>query len=99
MNHAPDSRAINADHIPELVVNGSELELNGTDLTVNGVVNGADKILVDDIVAEYQEQESDVRHEPMPLKLDLKLDDASVVPQVGTPNDPGMSFLVLIDPI
>ncbi|KAF8971566.1 Bromodomain-containing protein [Flammula alnicola] len=40
---------------------------------------------------DYQEQESDVRHEPLPIKaidhLD-KLDNASTVPQVGTPLDP-----------
>lgn len=51
---------------------------------------------------EYQEQESDVRHEPMPIKsiapVDNKpavtaIDDVSTVPQIGTPVDPGSSFL------
>ena len=42
---------------------------------------------------DYTEQESDARSEPIPLKpIDTvpKLDDASTVPQVGTPVDPGM---------
>ncbi|KAL6304232.1 Bromodomain-containing protein [Sparassis latifolia] len=39
------------------------------------------------IDVDYTEGESDVRHEPMPLKLD-KLDNASVLPQIGTPADP-----------
>ncbi|KDQ63862.1 hypothetical protein JAAARDRAFT_29913 [Jaapia argillacea MUCL 33604] len=33
------------------------------------------------------EQESDARHEPVPIKVD-KLDNVSTVPQVGTPLDP-----------
>lgn len=54
------------------------------------------------IDTEYQEQESDVRHEPMPIKpiasVDSKpavtaIDDASTVAQIGTPADPGSSFL------
>ncbi len=45
------------------------------------------------IDVEYTERESDVRHEPVAMKLDVKSDtpveDASVLPQVGTPVDPG----------
>lgn len=45
---------------------------------------------------DYQEPESDVRHEPITFKpIDSvdKQDDASIVPQVGTPADPSMLFL------
>ncbi|KAF7982061.1 hypothetical protein HWV62_30348 [Athelia sp. TMB] len=36
---------------------------------------------------DMQEPESDVRHEPIPIRVD-KLDHASVAPEVGTPLDP-----------
>ena len=42
---------------------------------------------------DYTEQESDARNEPIPVKpieTAPKPDDASTVPQVGTPVDPGM---------
>ncbi|OCH96602.1 Bromodomain-containing protein [Obba rivulosa] len=39
------------------------------------------------IDTDYTERESDVRHEPIPVKLDT-VEDASVLPQVGTPLDP-----------
>lgn len=37
---------------------------------------------------DIQEPESDARHEPLPIKID-KLDHASVLPELGTPLDPG----------
>lgn len=50
---------------------------------------------------EFQELESDVRHEPVPVKSVPSLedkpavvatDDASTIAQIGTPVDPGPSF-------
>lgn len=50
------------------------------------------------ISIDFQEQESDARHEPMPVKLDV-LDNASTMPQVGTPMDPSkFSFLLFFVP-
>lgn len=48
---------------------------------------------------DYQEQESDVRHEPLPIKdIDhinkQHTDDASTVPQVTTPCDPSPSLFL-----
>ncbi|KAL0950884.1 hypothetical protein HGRIS_007643 [Hohenbuehelia grisea] len=40
------------------------------------------------IDTDYHEQESDVRHEPCPVKFIEPTENASVVPQVGTPMDP-----------
>lgn len=57
---------------------------------VDSVATPINNSLVPDIKidVDFAEQESDARHEPAPLNLD-KLDDASVVPQVATPVDPG----------
>lgn len=44
---------------------------------------------------QYADQEeSDVRHEPVDMKIDV-VEDASTVPQVATPVDPGQSRLPL----
>ena len=40
-------------------------------------------------VQTNDQEESDVRHEPLPIKVD-SAEDVSVVPQVATPADPGM---------
>ncbi len=56
---------------------------------------------------EFQEQESDARHEPVPLKsiapIEAKpaviaVDDASTIAQSGTPVDPGPSCFPLFFP-
>ena len=57
---------------------------------VDSVATPINHSLVPDIKidVDYPEQESDARHEPAPPKVD-KVEDASVVPQVSTPADPG----------
>ncbi|TBU49725.1 Bromodomain-containing protein [Dichomitus squalens] len=57
---------------------------------VDSVATPINNSLVSDVKidVDYTEQESDARHEPAPLKLD-KLENASIVPQLGTPVDPG----------
>ncbi len=57
---------------------------------VDSVATPVNNSLVPDIKidVDYPEQESDARHEPAPLRLG-KLDSVSVVPQVGSPADPG----------
>jgi hypothetical protein len=45
---------------------------------------------------DYQEQESDVRHEPLPVKnIDYKSDPIPNVPLVETPLDPSMPIFCL----
>jgi len=39
-------------------------------------------------VRSNDQEESDVRHEPIAMKLD-RVEDASIVPEVATPADPG----------
>ncbi|KAI0374378.1 Bromodomain-containing protein [Pilatotrama ljubarskyi] len=58
--------------------------------TVDSVATPVNNSLVSDIKidVDYTEQESDARHEPVPVKAD-RVDDASVVPQISTPADPG----------
>ncbi|KAI0670108.1 Bromodomain-containing protein [Trametes maxima] len=53
---------------------------------VDSVATPVNNSLVSDIKidVDFTEQESDARHEPVPIKAE----DASVVPQVGTPADP-----------
>lgn len=95
MNHP------NGVHTPELVVNGSDnpIIVNGNARYINGQTPTADSpntpvsnIPAPDvkIAMDYQEQESDVRNEPIPIKsFDAASDDtASIIPQPGTPLDP-----------
>lgn len=56
-------------------------------LDVHNIVENA--LASDKIDMDIQEPESDVRHEPLPIKID-KLDNASIRPEVGTPLLPGM---------
>lgn len=58
---------------------------------VDSVATPVNNSLVPDVKidVDYNEQESDARHEPAPIKLD-KLDSASIVPQLDTPPVPGM---------
>jgi len=79
--------------------------LNGL---VNGAINGNDaqsespttpvsnNLTASDakIDMDCQEPESDVRHEPMLNKID-RSENASIVPQVGTPLDPCASLYLL----
>lgn len=48
------------------------------------------------IDVDYNEAESDLRHEPIPVKVD-QLRSASTVPQVGSPVDPSTSCLFISD--
>lgn len=41
---------------------------------------------------DYAQRESDVRHDPIPLSIE-KHDDVSTHPQLGSPQDPGMSHI------
>ncbi|KAI0757215.1 Bromodomain-containing protein [Daedaleopsis nitida] len=63
---------------------------------VDSVATPVNNSLVPDIKidVDYQDQDSDVRHEPPPLKLDT-LENASIVPQISTPVDPGTWQFVL----
>lgn len=85
MNHAPEISVTVTDDVhdpPVIVVNGD----HDLKLAVNGVLNG---VASDNIDMDHPENESDARHEPLPIKT-MDLDDASIVPQVGTPVDPGI---------
>lgn len=44
-------------------------------------------------VQSNDQEESDVRHEPIPMKLDRADESASIVPQVASPIDPGELYL------
>lgn len=93
--------APNDDRTPELTVNGdNSSNTSNTNNNINGFPSPAldspttpiSNAIVPDVKIDidYQEQESDARHEPMPIKsIDPvdKIDDASTVPQVGTPID------------
>ncbi|KAF8203282.1 bromodomain-containing protein [Pholiota molesta] len=100
--HAPDSAAttLNGAHpSAHSALNGisAAVSLNALDNRPSPATDSpqtpADNAHVPDVKIDmdYQEQESDVRHEPLPIKpidrLD-KLDNASTAPQVGTPLDP-----------
>jgi bromodomain-containing factor 1 len=106
MNHvpSPDSghadsnrvlNAINGDHGPDGIFNkvngfnGSPNPLSPVTDSPNTPVSSFTPDVKIDI--DYNEQESDVRHEPIPIKpIDLiaKSENASTVPQIGTPVDP-----------
>ncbi|KAG6885943.1 hypothetical protein C0993_007445 [Termitomyces sp. T159_Od127] len=85
---------------PELVVNGNPKHVNGDvsqripSPSVESPATPISNTVAPDVKIDidYQEQESDARHEPMPIKqLDSieKLEDvSSTVPQAGTPLDP-----------
>ncbi|KAH9853195.1 Bromodomain-containing protein [Lenzites betulinus] len=64
---------------------------------VDSVATPVNNSLVSDIKidVDFTEQESDARHEPVPPKAE-KAEDASVVPQAGTPVDPG-EFIYVFD--
>lgn len=84
-------------------LNGFDSAINGVHTTSNGVPDSApdspaidspatpiDNSLSSDVKIDVQlndHEESDVRHEAYPMKVD-KLDNASTVPQVATPVDP-----------
>jgi hypothetical protein len=81
-------------------INGISATLNGhslhnlpspaADSPATPVSTSAADVKID---MDYQEQESDVRHEPLPVKnLDYNGDPISNAPQVETPIDPGMPF-------
>jgi len=100
------TNGIHSDTTPELVLNGDEKPLiNGQHVNGHPTSNpspAADSpdtpvsiIAAPDVKIEidFQEQESDVRHEPIPTKLiDAvdRSDTASTIPQPGTPADPCM---------
>ncbi|KAG6911769.1 hypothetical protein DXG01_000015 [Tephrocybe rancida] len=104
MNDVHDSgHALNGVHdhpTPELVVNGDLKHINGNGLKrVPSPVAESPATPISNMVApdvkidiDYQEQESDARHEPMPIKhldaIEKHVDNVSTVPQVGTPLDP-----------
>jgi len=95
---------INGDQAPLLAVhnsdNGTFPALNGSALPnllspATDSPNTPVSTFTPDVKIDfgYNEQESDARYEPMSIKqIDgiPKPDDASTVPQVGTPVDPGM---------
>ncbi|KAG6891419.1 hypothetical protein C0992_007198 [Termitomyces sp. T32_za158] len=96
---------------PELVVNGNSKHVNGDasqripSPSVESPATPISNMVAPDVKIDidYQEQESDARHEPMPIKqLDSieKVEDASsTVPQAGTPLDPGYSSPTATIPI
>ena len=98
--HADNNRvlnAINGDHGPNGTfnkvngINGSPNPLSPvTDSPNTPVSNFAPDVKID---IDYHEQESDARNEPIPIKpIDpiAKSENASTVPQIGTPVDPGV---------
>lgn len=65
-------------------VNGNGVQFDSPTTPISNSLTASDlKIDMD-----MQEPESDVRHEPLPIKIDT-LENASIAPQVGTPLDPG----------
>lgn len=96
-----------SDHAPGLIINGDQdshspsKDVNGTSPSLRATSPAADSpatpvstAAVPDVKIDldYPEQESDARHEPMPIKsidpID-KLDNASIVTQINSPLDPG----------
>ncbi|RDB29127.1 SWR1 complex bromodomain subunit bdf1 [Hypsizygus marmoreus] len=89
----------NGVHTPELVVNGDAKHIScdhhnadaspAADSPATPISNiTAPDVKID---IDYQEQESDARHEPLPIKsLDSldKYEDGSTIPQVGIADDP-----------
>ncbi|KAF8078375.1 bromodomain-containing protein [Lyophyllum atratum] len=86
---------------PDLIVNGDVKHLNGDNSHQRAPSPAAESPAtpISNMVApdvkidiDYQEQESDARHEPMPIIKQLddieKTDTASTIPQLGTPVDP-----------
>ncbi|KAG6845664.1 hypothetical protein H0H87_005871 [Tephrocybe sp. NHM501043] len=104
MNDVHDSgHALNGVHdhpTPELVVNGDSKHINGdAQQRVPSPAAESPATPISNMVApdvkidiDYQEQESDARHEPMPIKqfdaIEKPVDNTSTVPQVGTPLGP-----------
>ncbi|TFK41386.1 Bromodomain-containing protein [Crucibulum laeve] len=100
--HTRVGDAINGDRPPELTASNNA---NDTSLKINGnhvhhshspaadspaTPVSSDAVPDVKIDIDYQEQESDVRHEPVAIKNIELIDkrDISTVPQVGTPLDP-----------
>ncbi|KAG5648164.1 hypothetical protein DXG03_006118 [Asterophora parasitica] len=91
---APNGVAVHHNHqTPELVVNDDAKHLNGDPAALRAPSPAAESPAtpISNMVApdvkidiDYQEQESDVRHEPLPVK-ELA---SSIIPQLGTPPDP-----------
>lgn len=106
MNYADISNPNGVDTPPELVVNGNDKPLlNGQHLNgqhINGKSSSCPEAESPDtpvsittapdvkIAMDYQEQESDVRHEPIMKSIDAvdRSDTASIISQPGTPADP-----------
>ncbi|KZP32310.1 hypothetical protein FIBSPDRAFT_882662 [Athelia psychrophila] len=83
-----DPNPPNGDLKPELIVNGDVNDAdNGLVAYASSPTTPVDHTLDIKMSMDIQEPESDVRHEPIPIRVD-KLDHASVVPEVGTPLDP-----------
>ncbi|KAG6902811.1 hypothetical protein C0995_011298 [Termitomyces sp. Mi166 len=88
------------DPTPELVVNGDAKHVNGDvpqrvpSPPVESPATPISNMVAPDVKIDidYQEQESDARHEPMPIKqldsIEKSADASSTVPQIGTPLDP-----------
>lgn len=110
MNYADISNPNGVDTPPELVVNGNDKPLlNGQHLNgqrINGKSSSCPEAESPDtpvsittapdvkIAMDYQEQESDVRHEPIMKSIDAvdRSDTASIISQPGTPADPCMFY-------
>lgn len=95
MNDALDIATNAADPLQQHLVNGNGLQLNGHLDSPTTPVNDNPLASSMKMSMDIQEPESDVRHEPLPVKLD-KLDHASIAPEVGTPLDPGPCLFYLL---
>ncbi|KAG5719332.1 hypothetical protein E4T56_gene13287 [Termitomyces sp. T112] len=96
--HTPNS--VHDQTTPELVVNGDAKHLNGDapqrvpSPPVESPATPISNMVAPDVKIDidYQEQESDARHEPIPIKqldsIEKPANASSTVPQVGTPLDP-----------
>ncbi|KAF8898359.1 Bromodomain-containing protein [Infundibulicybe gibba] len=91
----------NGVHDTELIINGGvnghkpPSDGDGTNSPSASPSTPISTVILADVKIDidHQEQESDVRHEPLPLKTidaPASVDDASVVPEPGTPLDPSM---------
>ncbi|KAF8649828.1 hypothetical protein AX16_005593 [Volvariella volvacea WC 439] len=71
------------------ITNGNSA-LNPASPAADSPATPVSNTVVPDVKIDYQEQESDVRHEPVPIKsIDSidKIDNASTIPQIGSPAD------------
>jgi hypothetical protein len=97
-----DKHIINGQHVNGQHLNGQHINgqtnlspaADSPDTPVSNIIVSDVKIAMD-----YQEQESDVRNEPIPIKSLDRSETASTIPQPGTPADPCRFYFFVAFPV